>query len=57
MASNTAWECETCDFWYVLHGNPMNHDYSEEKFQKCQTCNKPQRLDAYKSFWAERSKQ
>ena len=57
MASNTVWECETCDFWYVLHGNPMNHDYSEERFQKCQTCNKPKRLEAYKSFWAERSKQ
>lgn len=51
------YECEgQCDFWYVLHGNPMNVNY-DEKLKYCQNCNKPQRLEAYKGFWDERSRQ
>lgn len=54
--NNIRYECEVCDFWYVLHGNPMNIKY-EEKLKNCQNCCKPQRLDAYKKHWDERSKQ
>lgn len=50
------YECEVCDFWYVLHGNPGNVDY-DAKLKNCQNCNKPQRLSAYKAHWENRSRQ
>jgi hypothetical protein len=48
------YECEVCDFWYVLHGNPTNIKY-EEKLKNCQNCNKVKRIEAYKDFWQKRS--
>jgi hypothetical protein len=57
MDSSSQYECEVCDFWLVLHGNPTELAYdkwTKERRMKCQGCNKPKRLEAYKSFWAER---
>jgi hypothetical protein len=50
------WECDVCDFWYVIHGNPTDIKY-QEKLKKCQGCTKPQRLDAYKEHWDKRTKE
>ena len=55
--SESSYECDVCDFWLVLHGNPTEIAYdkwTEERRLKCQGCDKPKRLEAYKNFWAER---
>lgn len=53
------YECEgPCDFWQILHGNPGNVKYQEERYQEklknCQNCQRVQRIEAYKDFWKKR---
>ena len=52
---NQTYECEVCDYWEIMH-KVKEHNYREGQFNKCAHCTKPQRLEAYKGFWNERSK-
>lgn len=55
MMEATKYECEgQCDFWIILHGNEGNLDYRDERFRKCQNCQRPERIEAYKHFWQNR---
>ena len=58
MDGTRIYECDgVCDFWQILHGNEGNLDYHDERFKKCQNCNRPARIEAYKEFWNKRTKE